>query len=395
MRWLVDIDRLVADGDVTPAIAALMKQRARDEALALGINSVLGAGILAVIGGTLAFFEDAGVTLIIGLFLMAAGVAALARVAGSARLIAVAAAVTGLATALGGASYLLADPEEGSGPLIWLGGAVALTGLGLRGIADARFTSFAGWAAVLGAGLHLGGVFASEGALYLAPVAWLWAGTVTLALGALLDIRLLTALSVAAYAASLSSGGYVGGGGYVLSIFEPTLLILALAPLALGAAWLARRAGERTARHARIWGLMAFIWINLGFWVASIWGDDVGVTLIGLGQEEAPEPIVAIPAVVFAVGWAGVVLVVGCWAALSARRSAFNAAATFGAIHFYTQWFERLDANPGAIIVAGLVAIGAAWALYRANQWLLARRDAPTGGSAPQAPDAASAGGVG
>jgi iron complex transport system permease protein len=35
-------------------------------------------------------------------------------------------------------------------------------------------------------------------------------------------------------------------------------------------------------------------------------------------------------------------------------------AATFGAINFYTQWFERLGAEPWALIVAGLTIVGVA-----------------------------------
>ena len=44
-----------------------------------------------------------------------------------------------------------------------------------------------------------------------------------------------------------------------------------------------------------------------------------------------------------------------------------NTAATFGAIHFYTQWFERLGAQPWAIIVAGLTVVAIAVALWRYN----------------------------
>ena len=42
-------------------------------------------------------------------------------------------------------------------------------------------------------------------------------------------------------------------------------------------------------------------------------------------------------------------------------------AAVFGAIEFYTQWFERLGAEPWAIIVAGLTIVAFAIALWRYN----------------------------
>jgi hypothetical protein len=45
-----------------------------------------------------------------------------------------------------------------------------------------------------------------------------------------------------------------------------------------------------------------------------------------------------------------------------ARRVA--SAATFGAISYYTQWFERLGAEPLTIIVAALTTVAAAGARY-------------------------------
>ena len=44
-----------------------------------------------------------------------------------------------------------------------------------------------------------------------------------------------------------------------------------------------------------------------------------------------------------------------------------NAAATFGAINFYTQWFERLGLDPLTVIGGGLVAIGTGYAIWRYN----------------------------
>jgi iron complex transport system permease protein len=45
-----------------------------------------------------------------------------------------------------------------------------------------------------------------------------------------------------------------------------------------------------------------------------------------------------------------------------------NLVAVFAAIHFYTQYFERLGASPGTIVTAGLAAIGIALALVRYNR---------------------------
>jgi iron complex transport system permease protein len=52
-------------------------------------------------------------------------------------------------------------------------------------------------------------------------------------------------------------------------------------------------------------------------------------------------------------------------AARANRRWVVTTAAVFGAIEFYTEWFERLGAEPWAIIVAGLTIVAFAIALWR------------------------------
>ena len=58
---------------------------------------------------------------------------------------------------------------------------------------------------------------------------------------------------------------------------------------------------------------------------------------------------------------------VGLWAAREDRRWVLNTCAVFGAIHFYTQWFERLEATPATVLAAGLVTLGAALILWKWN----------------------------
>ena len=65
--------------------------------------------------------------------------------------------------------------------------------------------------------------------------------------------------------------------------------------------------------------------------------------------------------------WAVLLLGIGIWAVRANRRWVVNTAAAFGAIHFYTQWFERLGAQPWAIIIAGLIVVAIAVALWRYN----------------------------
>ena len=70
---------------------------------------------------------------------------------------------------------------------------------------------------------------------------------------------------------------------------------------------------------------------------------------------------------VFAVLWALVLLATAVWSWKRNRRWVLNTVATFGGIHFYTQWFEYLGASPGTVLVAGLLALGFAVGLRSVN----------------------------
>ena len=70
----------------------------------------------------------------------------------------------------------------------------------------------------------------------------------------------------------------------------------------------------------------------------------------------------------FVIGWAAGLVATGVWAARANKRWVVNLLAVFGAIHFYTQFFQRLGASPGSILVAGLAAIGIAFAIVRYNK---------------------------
>ena len=73
--------------------------------------------------------------------------------------------------------------------------------------------------------------------------------------------------------------------------------------------------------------------------------------------------LVVIPDWVFAVVWAIALIGVGVWGAMVNRRWVVNIAAVFAAIHFYTQWFERLGASPVSILLGGLILLGVAFGL--------------------------------
>jgi hypothetical protein len=70
----------------------------------------------------------------------------------------------------------------------------------------------------------------------------------------------------------------------------------------------------------------------------------------------------------FVIGWSCVLLGVGIWGVRENRRWVVNVAAVFGAIDFYTQWFERLGAQPLSVLVGGLLMLAFALGLWMFNQ---------------------------
>lgn len=325
MRLLVDIEALVRDGTVSAAQAARIRARARADSLSLGIGILLVFGAVAVVAGTIFLLESARATVALGL-------------------------------GLGAAGLLLALSGRGAHP--------ALPGM----------------LAVIGILTHLGGIFGLEAEPAHPWLVFLYAAALIGGAGLALDLRFMTALSVFALAQTLATTGYFQA-TYWLAIFEPTLTIAIFGTLALAAAGAAPRLEERWARHARIFGLIAFIWVNLAFWIGSLWGDRIGETLIDPGLADGldwearaaaeaafRESLTHIPELAFVVAWAALILAAGALGAWRARRSVVNAAATFGAIHFYTQLFERVEMEPRLLILAGLLAIAFGWVLIVYNR---------------------------
>lgn len=118
------------------------------------------------------------------------------------------------------------------------------------------------------------------------------------------------------------------------------------------------------AQYSRLAILSArtsFFLMNMGFWIGALWGDRFS------NQASISE-------MPFIIIWAIVLIAVGLWAVMTNRRWALNISAVFAAIHFYTQWFERLSATPGSILFAGIIALCIAVGLRYMNQCLAERK---------------------
>jgi hypothetical protein len=176
---------------------------------------------------------------------------------------------------------------------------------------------------------------------------------------AVIKSQLLAVLS--AWAIFFSIGAMTGyfAGGYYLGVEAPTITVLLFSALALGAFYLSKNLDNGYDRLALSFSRMCLILVNFGFWVGSLWGDsDLGVH-------------------VFSITWAIALVAVGVWAVRTQRRFVVNTVTTFGSIHFYTQWFESIGAQPWAVFVAGLITIGVALALWRYNQLVQAHLQKP------------------
>jgi iron complex transport system permease protein len=306
---------LVNEGKLTPEEAARLTALAARDTGSLTINILMSFGAVAVAAGILALQPAFLTGALLGAGLVLIGLFVSYRLGAQWSL-------------LGAANVVI--------------GALMLSG-GVMGVLDGRFAGVA------------------------------FAVILMLALALLIRNGLLMALVPLALAALLgSSTGYVHA-TYMLCVREPTLTILFFAPLA-GAAYLAStRVAPAYERLAIVFSRVSLILVNFGFWVGSLWGDYPaqswlrGAAYYDSADDRAWRGALHVPDTIFIAAWAALIIGVGFWAARANRRWVVTTASVFGAIHLYTQWFERLGADPLAVIVAGLITVAIAVVLWRYN----------------------------
>lgn len=143
--------------------------------------------------------------------------------------------------------------------------------------------------------------------------------------------------------------------GYFLMIREPLMTILLFTLLASILYPLSKKLPLRYENIITAAMRSSLFMINLAFWVGSLWGA-------GLKSQGS-----VVSADVFAIIWALALVGSAIWAWKKNLRWLLNSAAIFGGIHFYTQWFEHLGAQPGTVLLAGLMALGFALGLRTLN----------------------------
>jgi hypothetical protein len=242
-----------------------------------------------------------------------------------------------------------------------MGGAVFALGAFLTYARSHQWGLLAQICTVLGALIFCGTLMVfSEGALSaLLAVTVLLAGA-----GILARAGLLIAASVLTLGACLGAKAGYWHATYALAIYEPLLTILLFSGLALVTYWLSHRLPAAYERLAITASRTAVLMVNFGFWIGSLWGDRL-LLLRGLTRSDRPD--VVVPDWLFSLGWAAALIAVAIWGVRANRRWVVNIAAVFGAIHFYTQWFERLGATPVSVLLAGVIMLVIALALWRFN----------------------------
>ncbi|WEK05491.1 MAG: hypothetical protein P0Y65_04330 [Candidatus Devosia phytovorans] len=233
---------------------------------------------------------------------------------------------------------------------IALGGVLFVAGYLLRMLRVERWSVFAQIIMVIGALALAGGLFALFGEHLWVRVA-LTLGLTIAGVAALSG--LLVALAVLAFAATImiSTDLWAPMQYLALAIGSLSLLTLALFPISL-------RLPPRYERLAIIAMRTAILLVNGAFFIGSMFGD----TLLGW------------PAWQFSIAWALALLIFGGWAVFANRRWVVNTVAVFGALHFFTQWFMALGAQPVSILGGGLLLIGFGVALARFNRWVGGRK---------------------
>lgn len=314
MKITLDLSRLVEEGKLSPAEAERLKTLAKHDTGSLGINILIGFGVVAVAAGVGALVPTAITAIAIGAALFAVGLALILQRAEAWDLLAQICLVIGALTLAGGVLYA----DDGS-----LRAAIAVT-----------------------LGLTVSAVIARS--------------------------SLLAALAVISLAACFGARtGYMHA-MYSLSIQEPSVTIVIFSALALATYLISQRVQADYERIALIAARTSVFLVNFGFWIGSLWGDRLRLLrAMGPGDSAAAAAAklsVVIPPYVFSIGWALALIAVGIWGARENRRWVVNIAAVFGAIHFYTQWFEKLGANAATVLLGGLIMLAIAIGLWMFNR---------------------------
>lgn len=308
MKVVLDLSQLLEDGEITQAEAEKLKRLSVKSTGSLAFNILIGFGVIAVAIGAILIVPNAVTGIILGAIVLGFGLVLLHYSPMEWGVLANICVILGALGLGGGVVYM----TEGS---VW---------------------AFLGCAI----GFAIGGVIARSG--------------------------LLIALAVIALSSVLGARTGYFHASYFLGIKEPTLTVIAFSLITLACYQVSLFVGAAYERLALMAARVSILLVNFGFWIGSLWGDRIE-QLSGFFGRSAENPIF-IPRVAFVAGWALALIAFAVWAMANDRRWVVNVCAVFGAIHFYTQFFERLGPNPLAVLLGGVSALGIAIAIWQFNK---------------------------
>ncbi len=314
MKILVDVEELQEQGLITADLVKVLKDHAMRDTGSTAINFLLAFGAIAVAAGLVTLTQSAPIAAALGVAFVAMGWFARTRAEVWSKLGSVW-MVVGALTTVGALGYLSGNP---------VGTAILA-------------------------------------AIIFACVAVL-AGS-----------RLLIALVPLAIESALGGSTGYWSACYEIVVREPTMTIIVFAILGFAAWQVTKNLKGINAALSLTFTRMCIIIVNMGFWVGSLWGDSPG-QLWRTTTDAAASEIIShpqIPDYAFVIAWALALLAAGAWAAKNGRRFLVNTVAVFGAIHLYTQWFERLGPNPLAVMAAGIATIAIGLGLWHYNRKVL------------------------
>jgi iron complex transport system permease protein len=247
-------------------------------------------------------------------------------------------------------------------PAIVLGALLSIVGFCLQH--DTSRGSVTGSSVLMTVGILLfsGGLLVGTGLNSMV----LFALSVVLAVASLtISSALLAALSPLYLAAAIGAGAHYEFASYHLAVLSPgflvintpTLTVIIFSLLAYGAWNMRELISPGDSGVVIVFARTCLLLVNMGFWVGSLWGGAPRGVEVGNFSPLA-----------FTVVWAIALVATGAWAARSNLRWTLNLCAVFGAIHFFTQYFTHLSANPFSLLFAGVLAIGIAMTIAALNR---------------------------
>jgi hypothetical protein len=312
MKITLDLTDLIETGKLTAAEAERLRTLAARDTGALGINILVGFGVVAVAAG---------------------------------------------------AGALLPSPLTA----VALGAVMVVLGFGLMSSQAKAWELLAQICIVIGALSFCGGLAMLDGGSLRAMLA---VAAILAAAAVLARSGLLIAAAVLVIGACLGSSSDYRHAMYTLTVEEPTLTIVVFGLIALAAYLVSLRVTAQYERLALIAARTAVLMINFGFWIGSLWGDPLLRlrSLVSSNPSMLHDYSARISPLAFSLGWAVALAAAGAWAVKVNRRWVVNIVAVFAAIHFYTQWFEKLGASPATVLLAGLLLLAFAFGLWTFNR---------------------------